>query len=95
MTSFATADLMTALPEVYLAGAICLVLLFDLFVAGDRPERTGTFTLVVLLVGAALTLYTTEPGTRVQVALTVTLTKLVDIFTPRLGLACAGSEATV
>jgi NADH-quinone oxidoreductase subunit N len=65
MTPFATADLMTALPEVYLAGAICLVLLFDLFVAGDRPGRTGTFTLIVLVVGAALTLYTTEPGTRV------------------------------
>jgi NADH-quinone oxidoreductase subunit N len=65
MTSFATADLMTALPEVYLAGAICLVLLFDLFLSGDRPRRTATLTLVVLLVGAALTLYTTVPGVRV------------------------------
>jgi NADH-quinone oxidoreductase subunit N len=65
MTSFATADLFHALPEVYLAGAICLVLLFDLFLAGDRPGRTATLTLVVLAVGAALTLHSTAPGTRV------------------------------
>ena len=37
-------------PEIYLAGAICVVLLFDLFFGEGKPGRTATFTLLVLLV---------------------------------------------
>jgi NADH-quinone oxidoreductase subunit N len=54
MTPFSTSELGLALPEIYLTGAICLVLLFDLFVAGRNTGRTATFTLLVLLVGAYL-----------------------------------------
>ena len=55
MTPFSTSELALALPEIYLTGAICLVLLFDLFVAGRNTGRTASFTLLVLLVGAFLT----------------------------------------
>jgi NADH-quinone oxidoreductase subunit N len=55
MTPFSSAELALALPEIYLTGAICVVLLFDLFFAEKKPGRTATFTLLVLLVGAALT----------------------------------------
>lgn len=55
MTPFSSAELALALPEIYLTGAICVVLLFDLFFAENKPGRTGTFTLLVLLVGAVLT----------------------------------------
>jgi NADH-quinone oxidoreductase subunit N len=55
MNAVMNSDLALALPEIYLAGAICLVLLFDLFVAGKNVGRTATFTLLVLLVGAVLT----------------------------------------
>ncbi|MDR2216645.1 MAG: NADH-quinone oxidoreductase subunit NuoN [Nevskiaceae bacterium] len=65
MSSLSTIDLVRSLPEVYLAAAICLVLLFDLFVAGERVARTATLTLLVLVAGAALTLYGTTPGTRI------------------------------
>jgi NADH-quinone oxidoreductase subunit N len=55
MTPFSAAELALALPEIYLIGAICVVLLFDLFVAGKDTGRTATFTLAVLLVGAIIT----------------------------------------
>jgi NADH-quinone oxidoreductase subunit N len=55
MTPFSASELALALPEIYLTGAICVVLLFDLFVAGRNTGRTATFTLLVLLVGAFLT----------------------------------------
>ncbi|MET0282157.1 MAG: NADH-quinone oxidoreductase subunit NuoN [Steroidobacteraceae bacterium] len=55
MTPYSPAEFALALPELYLTGAICVVLLFDLFFAENKPSRTGTFTLLVLLVGAALT----------------------------------------
>jgi NADH-quinone oxidoreductase subunit N len=44
-----------AIPEIYLAFAICVVLLFDAFVGVKRPSATSTLTLVVLVIGAALT----------------------------------------
>jgi NADH-quinone oxidoreductase subunit N len=44
-----------AVPEIYLGFAICLVLLFDVFVGVNRPGATSTLTLVVLVAGAALT----------------------------------------
>lgn len=62
MNAFSTSDLLLALPEVYLAGAICVVLLFDLFLAANAPGRTATLTLVVLLVGAVLTWQTSPHG---------------------------------
>jgi NADH-quinone oxidoreductase subunit N len=49
-----TAELLLALPEIYLAGAICCVLLFDLFFAARNSGRTATLTLLVLLVGAVI-----------------------------------------
>ncbi len=55
MTPFSSSELLLALPEIYLTGAICLVLLFDLFAGGRDAGRTGTLTLLVLVVGAALT----------------------------------------
>ncbi|MEO6186517.1 MAG: NADH-quinone oxidoreductase subunit NuoN [Steroidobacteraceae bacterium] len=55
MTPYSPSEIALALPEIYLTGAICLVLLFDLFFAAKNPGRTATLTLLVLVVGAALT----------------------------------------
>jgi NADH-quinone oxidoreductase subunit N len=55
MTPFSSPELALALPEIYLTAAICVVLMFDLFVAGRNTGRTATFTLAVLLVGAVIT----------------------------------------
>jgi len=54
MTPYSAAELALALPEIYLTGAICLVLLFDLIFAGKNTGRTATFTLAVLAVGAVI-----------------------------------------
>jgi len=58
MTPFSSSELALAWPEIYLVGAICVVLLFDLFLAAGKPGRTATFTLLVLLGGAAITAVT-------------------------------------
>jgi NADH-quinone oxidoreductase subunit N len=61
--AFDMANLIRALPEMYLAGAICLVLTVDVFYSADKRSITPTLTLLVLVVGAALTLsYADEPG---------------------------------
>ena len=44
-----------AIPEIFLGFAICLVLLFEVFVGVKRPGATSTLTLLVLVAGAALT----------------------------------------
>ncbi len=44
-----------AIPEIYLAFAICAVLLFEVFVGVKRPGAAATLTLLALAVGAALT----------------------------------------
>jgi NADH-quinone oxidoreductase subunit N len=44
-----------AIPEMYLAFAICVVLLFEVFVGVKRRGATSTLTLILLVVGAALT----------------------------------------
>jgi NADH-quinone oxidoreductase subunit N len=44
-----------AIPEIYLAFAICVVLLFEVFAGVERPGATSTLTLLVLVIGAALT----------------------------------------
>jgi len=49
------ANLAPAVPEIWLAGAICVILLVDVF-AGERGRRlTPTLTLLALAAGAALT----------------------------------------
>jgi NADH-quinone oxidoreductase subunit N len=50
------AGLAPALPEIYLAVAICVVLLVDVFAGAAARRVTPTLTLLVLAVGAALTL---------------------------------------
>src|SRR6185437_14116805 len=47
--------LMLAIPEIFLGFAICVVLLFEVFAGVKRPGATATLTLLVLVVGAALT----------------------------------------
>ena len=63
-TTFSLAAILPAMPEIYLTGAICVLLLFDVFFALKRPERTATFALLLLLGGAAITLATHEFGVR-------------------------------
>jgi NADH-quinone oxidoreductase subunit N len=64
-TDITWASLQPALPEIYLTGAICLVLLVDVFF-GDRNRRiTPTLTLLVLAGGAAVTAYWANVDTRV------------------------------
>ncbi len=53
-----------AVPEIYLGFAICLVLLFEAFVGVKRPGATSTLTLLVLVVGAALTVLYADVGQR-------------------------------
>jgi NADH-quinone oxidoreductase subunit N len=57
MNALTSTDYLLAMPEIYLATAICVVLLFDLFFAGRNPGRTGVFSIAVLLVGAVLSWY--------------------------------------
>jgi NADH-quinone oxidoreductase subunit N len=66
MNAFHWASLAPALPEIYLTAGICLLLLFDLFFAVGRPGRTATFTLVILLGGAAVTWFHGAAGTTTQ-----------------------------
>jgi NADH-quinone oxidoreductase subunit N len=55
MTAFSWASLQPALPEMYLTGAICLLLLVDVFAGEKRKYVAPTFTLVLLAVGALIT----------------------------------------
>jgi NADH-quinone oxidoreductase subunit N len=57
-----TESLLPALPEIYLTAAICVLLVFDVFFGLKNPGRTASFTLLLLLGGAALTVYTAAPG---------------------------------
>ncbi|MBK1734241.1 NADH-quinone oxidoreductase subunit N [Halorhodospira abdelmalekii] len=56
--SFETPDFSLALPEIWLLGAICVVLIVDLFVRGSRRSVTFFLTQAVLLVTAALAITT-------------------------------------
>jgi NADH-quinone oxidoreductase subunit N len=49
-------SVLPALPEIYLAIAICVVLLVDVFAGRAAPRVTPTLTLLVLAAGAALLL---------------------------------------
>ncbi|HTU66809.1 MAG TPA: NADH-quinone oxidoreductase subunit NuoN [Steroidobacteraceae bacterium] len=56
-------DVLPALPEMYLTGAICLLLLVDVFFGDKNRRLTPTLTLVILVVGAFLTAhYANVPG---------------------------------
>ena len=48
-------SLAAAIPEIYLAAALCVVLLFEAFVGAKRPGSTATLTLLLLVIGAGLT----------------------------------------
>jgi NADH-quinone oxidoreductase subunit N len=48
-------SLAPAIPEIYLAVAVCVVLLFDAFTGDKRRGLADSLTLVVLLVGALVT----------------------------------------
>jgi NADH-quinone oxidoreductase subunit N len=50
------ASIMPALPEIYFTAAICLVLLVDVFAGAAARRITPTLTLLVIAVGAALSL---------------------------------------
>jgi NADH-quinone oxidoreductase subunit N len=54
-----------AIPEIFLGFAICLVLLFEVFVGVKRPGATATLTLLVLVAGAALTARYADVGHQV------------------------------
>jgi NADH-quinone oxidoreductase subunit N len=49
-------SLAPALPEIFLATAVCVLLLVDVFAGARRPWLAPTLTLAILAVGAALTL---------------------------------------
>ena len=51
-----------AIPEIFLGFAVCLVLLFDVFVGVKRPGMTSTLTLLMLVAGAALTVRYADVG---------------------------------
>jgi len=48
-------SLAAAVPEIYLAGAICVILLVDVFAGERRRGLTATLTLLALALGAGLT----------------------------------------
>ncbi len=60
------ASLAPALPEIYLTGAICLVLLVDVFAGAAGRRITPTLTLLVLVAGAALTLNFSQVTTHTE-----------------------------
>ncbi|MEY3338502.1 MAG: NADH-quinone oxidoreductase subunit NuoN [Pseudomonadota bacterium] len=58
---------MPALPEIYFTAAICLVLLVDVFAGAAARRITPTLTLLVIAVGAALTLTYAQVQTPVEI----------------------------
>jgi NADH-quinone oxidoreductase subunit N len=54
-TLLSTQSLAPAVAEIWLVGAVCVLLLVEVFAGTKRPGLTGTLTLVALVVGAALT----------------------------------------
>ncbi|RYZ68373.1 MAG: NADH:ubiquinone oxidoreductase subunit N, partial [Proteobacteria bacterium] len=61
------AQLMPAMPEIYLAAAICVLLMFDVFFGLAKPGRTASFALLLLVGGAAITVGTARFGTSARV----------------------------
>ncbi len=54
--TFTWSSLLPALPEIWLAFAICALLMVDVFLGARRPALTATLTLCALAIGAWLTL---------------------------------------
>ncbi len=63
-TDFQLAHLALALPEIYLTLMICVVLMVDVFAGPKRRGLSATFTQFVLVVGAALTAFVSQPAQR-------------------------------
>jgi NADH-quinone oxidoreductase subunit N len=62
-TTFSLAQILPAMPELYLTAAICVLLMFDVFFGVKAPGRTASFSLVLLLGGALVTLITADMRT--------------------------------
>ncbi|HEX6612696.1 MAG TPA: NADH-quinone oxidoreductase subunit NuoN [Rhodanobacteraceae bacterium] len=60
---FSFNDLLVMLPELYLTGAACLLLLVDAFLRDDQRDATHWMSIVVLLVGIYLVIFGQPPGT--------------------------------
>jgi NADH-quinone oxidoreductase subunit N len=59
------ASLQPALPEIYLTGAICLLLMVDVFFGDKNRNVTPSLTLLLLAGGAVVTVYFANVDTRV------------------------------
>jgi NADH-quinone oxidoreductase subunit N len=64
MTDTSISQYLLALPEIYLVGAICALLMFDVFFGIKHPARTASAALLLLLGGAVATLYSADFGYR-------------------------------
>src|SRR5690348_458607 len=60
---FSMNDLLVMLPELYLTGAACLLLLVDAFLRDDQRDATHWMAIVVLLVGIYLVIFGQPTGT--------------------------------
>ena len=60
-------SILPALPEMYLAAAICVVLLVDVFAGAAARRITPTLTLFVIALGVALTMFVVAAPTRVVI----------------------------
>src|SRR5262245_25819443 len=63
-SDFQVAHLALALPEIYLTTMICVVLMVDVFAGPTRRGLSATFTQFVLVLGAALTAFVSQPAQR-------------------------------
>src|SRR5499427_6880516 len=63
--TFTWASLQPALPEIYLTAAICVLLLADVFFGQRRRGLAPTLTLLILVIGAVLTMQYAQVSTRV------------------------------
>jgi NADH-quinone oxidoreductase subunit N len=63
-SDFNVAHLALALPEIYLTLMICVVLMVDVFAGPTRRGLSATFTQFVLVLGAALTAFVSQPTQR-------------------------------
>jgi NADH-quinone oxidoreductase subunit N len=65
--TFTWASLAPAVAELYLAAAICALLMVDVFFLQRRPALTATFALLILTGGAALTAHYGAVDTRITI----------------------------
>jgi NADH-quinone oxidoreductase subunit N len=63
-SDFTVAHVGLALPEIYLTAMICVVLMVDVFAGTKRRGLSATFTQFVLLLGATLTAFLSQPSER-------------------------------